>query len=303
MYDDIANELAARHNGVVQTLLLIRSGCSRHDIGLLRQSRHWWWPHPDVGVRVGSAPTESQRLTIAVFAAGPDAALSHVPAGGHWGLGGCSTRAPCVVRTRTRRRSPDGVRVRVVRELPARWVTVLDGVPVVCPELCALQLFADCRPERAERLVDRLWSMRLLSGPSLQRFIDEMGRSGRNGTAGVRAYLDARGDGYVPPASGLESRVRQILLDAGIRVRSQVDAGSAERWTGRVDFVVEGSSVVIEVQSEKFHTALTDRQADAERRRRLEAAGCTWVEVWDVDVWAAPQRVLEAVLDGIERAR
>jgi len=137
---------------------------------------------------------------------------------------------------------------------------------------------------------------------SLRRFISEMGRSGRNGTAGVRLYLDDRGDDYTPPASGLESRVMEILLGAGIRVRRQVDAGSESRWTGRVDFVVEGTSVVIEVQSEAYHAALTDRQADATRRAELEAAGWTWVEVWDRDVWASPAAVVDAVLDGLRRA-
>jgi len=56
------------------------------------------------------------------------------------------------------------------------------------------------------------------------------------------------------------------------------------------------------VQSEAYHAALTDRQADATRRAELEAAGWTWVEVWDRDVWASPAAVVDAVLDGLRRA-
>lgn len=302
MYDDVALRFASLHNGVIHTSHLRRLGTTGWELDQLRRSRHWRWPTSLVGVRDGSAPTESQRLTIAAFTAGVDAALSHLPSAGHWGLGGCSTRQPVAVRVGSVRVPPSGVQLRVVRALPEHWVTELDGVPIVRPELCALQLFADCRPARAARLVDRLWSLHLLSGPSLQRFVNEMGRSGRNGTAGVRQYLDERGEDYVPPASGLESRVMEILLNAGILVRRQVDAGSAQRWTGRVDFVVEGTSVVIEVQSEMYHAALTDRLADAARRSELEAAGWTWVEVWDRDVWAAPGRVVELVLDGMHRA-
>ena len=302
MYDDIALDFASRHNGVVHAEHLRRLGVDGRDLDLLRCSRHREWPTRSVGVRVGSPPTDAQRLTIATFTAGADAALSHLPAAGHWGLSGCSTRRPVAVRVGSVRVPPRGVQLRLVRSLPEHWTTELDGVPIVRPELCALHLFADCRPERAARLVDRLWSLRLLSGPSLRRFVREMGRSGRNGTAGVRLYLDERGDDYTPPATGLESRVMEILLGVGIRVRRQVDAGSEVRWTGRVDFVIEGTSVVVEVQSEAYHLALTDREADAARRAELEAAGWTWVEVWDRDVWAAPQRVVEAVLDGIRRA-
>ena len=302
MYDDVALDFASRHNGVIHTEHLRRLGVTPWELDQLRGSRHWEWPTSAVGVREGSAPTDARRLTIATFAAGPDAALSHLPAAGHWGLSGCPTRRPVAVRVGSVRTAPREVRIRLVRTLPDHWTTELDGVPIVRPELCALQLFADCRPDRAARLVDRLWSLRLLSGPSLRRFISEMGRSGRNGTAGVRLYLDDRADDYTPPASGLESRVMEILLGAGIRVRRQVDAGSESRWTGRVDFVVEGTSVVIEVQSEAYHAALTDRQADATRRAELEAAGWTWVEVWDRDVWASPAAVVDAVLDGLRRA-
>ena len=174
---------------------------------------------------------------------------------------------------------------------------------MVKPELCALQLFATCRYGRAERLVERMWSMRLLSGPSLVRFIARMGARGRNGTAGVRRYLEDRPSDYVPSASNVETRVMQVLREAGIEVRRQVDAGSAEAWTGRVDFVVEGLPVVIEVQSSEHHDALTDRVSDARRRSELEAAGWVWVEVWSAAVWSDPRSVVAAVSSAIADAR
>jgi very-short-patch-repair endonuclease len=193
--------------------------------------------------------------------------------------------------------------IHTVRLLPDEWVTELRGIPVVRPEMCALQLFATCRYERAERLVERMWSMRLLSGPSLVRFVARMGARGRNGTAGVRRYLEHRPPDYVPSASNVETRVMQILRDAGIDVRRQVDAGSSEMWTGRVDFVVDGLPVVIEVQSSAHHDALTDRIADGRRRKELEAAGWIWVEVWTAAVWSDPRSVVDAVSDAIAVAR
>jgi very-short-patch-repair endonuclease len=172
---------------------------------------------------------------------------------------------------------------------------------VVRPELCALHLFAVCRRERAERLVDGLWSARLLSGRSLGALLAQLGEMGRNGTAGLRAYLDDRPGDYVPPASGLETRVADILRSAGITVRRQVDLGTDGVWSGRVDFLVDGQPIVIEVQSERHHAALSDRRADAARRAGLEAAGFVWVEVWDHEVWGTPALVVARVRAAIGR--
>lgn len=46
---------------------------------------------------------------------------------------------------------------------------------------------------------------RLLSGPSVRRVLDEVAASGVRGVRLLRALLDDRGPGYVPPASGLEA--------------------------------------------------------------------------------------------------
>ena len=92
-----------------------------------------------------------------------------------------------------------------------------------------------------------------------------------------------------------------ILRSAGITVRRQVDLGTDGVWSGRVDFLVEGQPIVIEVQSERHHAALSDRRADAARRAGLEAAGFVWVEVWDHEVWATPAVVVARVRAAIDR--
>jgi very-short-patch-repair endonuclease len=172
---------------------------------------------------------------------------------------------------------------------------VLDGVPIARPELVALQLFAVCREERAEVLVDRLWSMRLLSGPSVERFVEELGRRGRNGTAGLRRYLERRGPRYVPPDSGLEHRFARLMEEAGIPMLRQVDVGGDRHWTGRVDSRHATLPLVVEIQSERYHLALADRERDRNRIAALHAAGFHVIEVTDVDVWTRPQDVVARV--------
>jgi very-short-patch-repair endonuclease len=85
--------------------------------------------------------------------------------------------------------------------------------------------------------------------------------------------------------------------------RRQVDLGGAQGWCGRVDFLHEALPVVVEVQSERYHTALLDVAADAARRARLEAAGFLVVEVWDSQLWYARHEVVTRVREGLRAAR
>ena len=236
----------------------------------------------------------------AVLDAGVGAVLSHLSAGAWWGLAGCSLVPIQVTRAAGTRRVTDLAEIHRVRSLPSTWTTELRRVPIVRPELLALQLFAVCSAGRAERLVERMWSMRLLSGGSIAAFLDDLGRRGRNGTRGLREYLEPRGVGYTPPASGLEARAMQLFREAGVDMRRQVDSGE-RLWVGRVDFRHVRLPLIVEIQSEAFHSALLDREADAARRRHLEAAGFVVVEITDEQVWSRPWEVGPAVLDAIRR--
>lgn len=295
MYDSVANRLADEQHGIVAHWQLIDADVDAATIRTLATSRHWEHVRPSVLRRVGSGRSEAQALCAGVLACGAGAALSHGSAASWWGHGGSRLWPLNVVAATKRRCSEPDVHRREVRRLPARWVTTLSGVPVVRPELVALHLFADQRYERAERVTESLWSMRLLSGRSLTQLISDVGRRGRNGVAGLRRYLEDRPGDYTPPATGIESRTIQILREAGIDVDQQVDVGGESMWTGRVDLVVVGRNIVIEVQSERYHRSLVDAAADTERRRRLEADGFVWVEVWDTEVWTDPESVVRKV--------
>ena len=109
--------------------------------------------------------------------------------------------------------------------------------------------------------------------------------------------------GYVPPASSLERRFEEILARRGMPpMRRQVDLGE-EVWCGRVDFVDPHVPLVVEVQSERYHSSLVDRAADAVRRAGLVTAGAEVVEVWDIDVWHRPDHVIGQIDAGRQRLR
>lgn len=154
---------------------------------------------------------------------------------------------------------------------------------------------------RAERVVDRMWANGLLSGASITALVAQLGERGRNGTAALRRYLEPRGADFVPPATGLESRLNEILQEMGLEVRRQVDLGDEVAWGGRVDFLIAGTNVVVEAQSQRFHASLADRGADRVRRDRLEAAGFVVVEVWDSAVFAQPNEVRKVIRNALQR--
>ncbi len=297
-------ELAEQQHGLI-TLGQARS------LGIGQQSVHRWASGPswerlsdEVLRRRGSAPNRAQHVLAAVLDAGPGAFLSFASGAAWWRVPGPPLDPIGIVRvSRTSRPSGTGAEIHTVRSLPERWTTTLDAVPIVRPELLALHLFATEPYARAERWVERLWAMRLLSGPSLGAMLCDFGARGRNGIASVRRYLDDRGPGYVPAATGIESRTMQILRQVGIVVERQVDLGGEESWTGRVDFLVVGLPIIIEVQSELHHAALVDRVADDARRARLEADGFTVVELWDTEVWSHPSVAVARVAAAVATHR
>ena len=247
--------------------------------------------------------TQSQRALAAVLDVGPSAYVSHSSSASMWGVPGMRLEPVQVMVVRGGRETitPLATTHRPTH-LPDPFAAVLDGVPVVRPALMVLQLAHDMHPEKLKAMVDRLWSRRLLSGPSLQRELEPVLGRGRAGTTAIRELLERFPEGYVPPASGLESRFASIVADFDLGpFRRQVDLGDDEAWCGRVDFVSEELPLVVEVQSELYHSSLTDQEADARRRQRLKAAGFEVVEVWDAEVWHRRALVVDRVRQALWR--
>lgn len=290
-------DLAETQEGLVSRLDARCAGLSKDALKHILRTGDFERVGPRVLRRTGSPATTKQRLLLAVLDAGPGAFLSHGAAAAWWGLPGFDLRRLDVTRARgvtgTR---PTFARLHEVVDLRSDHVTVLDGVPIVRPERCFIEICATARPGRAARMLDNAWARGLLSGPSARRVLDELAASGRDGIRLGRRLLKERPADYVPPATGLEARFDHILREAALPpMRRQVDLGG-ERWTGRVDFVGTDLPLVVECQSERYHASLSDRVADARRRAQLEADGFVVVEVWDVEVWHRPNEVIQRVL-------
>ncbi len=296
------NELAERQHGLVLTQDALARDVTVEELRHLVQAGRIDQVTPRVLRAPGAPRTDLQRVLVAVLDAAPGAFACGHTAAALWEVRGYRLLPVHVVRGRgvTGRRSRLAV-LHEVKHLLPRHVTVLWQIPVVRPERMILDLCASEHPARGARALDDAWRRRLLSGRSLRRLLEDTSVQGRNGVRALRALLDERGDDYVPPASNLERRFASILAEAGLpSMRRQVDSGG-DQWVGRVDFRDERLPLIVEVQSERFHSALTDRCDDEARLAALDAAGFAVVEVKEADVWHDPREVVRRVRDG--RAR
>jgi Transcriptional regulator, AbiEi antitoxin len=293
----IVNQLAARQHGVALAHEVRALGVTREELRHLVRTGRVDRVSRRV-LRVPGAPrTDLQAVLVAVLDAAPGAFACWPTAAALWEVAGYRLLPVHVVRPRgvSGRRSSLAVLHEVKRLLP-HHVTVLKDVPVVRPERMVLDLCASEHPRRAARALDDAWRRRLLSGRSLRALVDETSVQGRTGLGVLRALLDERGDDYVPPASNLERRFAAIVARAGLpEMRRQVDSGDDDRWVGRVDFRDAHLPLLVEVQSETFHSALTDKVHDEIRSSALRAAGFEVVEVTEEQVWHRPHEVVRAV--------
>lgn len=294
--DDALARLAERQHGLVADRqargLGLSRGAWRHRV----DGPGWQRLGPRVVRRTGAPPSDGQRALAAVLDVGSSTYVSHRSAAALWGVPGFRVE-PVQVMTLRARHTPSALAtVHTPRHLPDPFAALLDGVPVVRPALLLLQLAPSVHPERLRRLLDGLWSRRLLSGPSVRAELAPLMHRGRAGTAAMRELLDSLPEGYVPPASNLEGRFRSLLAEAGLPpMRRQVDLGDEERWCGRVDFLADDVPLVVEVDSDRYHAALSDQDADEARRVALVGAGFAVIRVSEFEIWHRAQVVVSRV--------
>jgi very-short-patch-repair endonuclease len=121
--------------------------------------------------------------------------------------------------------------------------------------------------------------------------LKELKGRGRPGIQVMRELLATRGPDYVPQASGLEGRFREILRrDGQPPMDRQVDVGG-EEWLGRIDFIDRDAKLIVQIDSERYHEALIDKAADAAQTAALDEAGFEVQRYTDTQVFFRPYEV------------
>ena len=290
-------EIAQLQSGLVTTGQAMAVGLTPAQIDHHLRSRDLERVAPRVYAMRGVALTDLALLQGALLEAAGRSAVCRHSAAALWRFPGFTLRPFHIARLRDGT-FPRGIlgAVHTTRRLPDQHITDFQGLTVTTPTRTLFDLAGVMHPMRVERLVDHAWAHKQTSWPLLHRTFDEMRGRGQSGIAAMREILDARGEEYRPPESGLEARCAQILRDHSITgFERQIELGDEHGVIGRVDFAHRECRIIIEVDSDLHHTSLSDRRDDERRQARLEAQGWVIVRVTEFEVWHRSDVVIAKV--------
>ena len=142
---------------------------------------------------------------------------------------------------------------------------------------CAYRLPATRLESVAESAIRR----RLTSWFALRDVVVAQGRRGRNGTAGLRALVEARLGDPVVPRSDFSRLVTRLLTASGLpkpvlEHRVHDDRG---RFLMQVDLAWPDRRCIVELDGLEHHFGRSDRERDIAKRARVRAEGWRMVEV------------------------
>lgn len=296
---DAWRSVAARQHHVVSRAQLIARRVSEDQIWRLLGNGTLEKGLPGVYRLGGTNRTWHQRLMEACLWGGPGAVACFRSAAALHGLDGFGEGPIEIAVAKSRRLE---ARFKVHRyDVPEAHTTVVEGIPVTNAHRTLRDLLPTLSEERADRVFDNALRMGLVSVPSMSRFVAAEKGSGHRGIDRMRQMMRERDPGYQPSASEMNTRIRQVLLAAGITdfVEEYVIADEDGTFVCRCDIGFPADWTVSEGQSRTHHEGKADFQGEAERRAKIAASGYFLVEVtWDVLI-GTPQ----AYVDRVRRAR
>lgn len=291
--DHALRQIAEQQFGLVRRVQALDAGFSRHQLRRLTGSG-WSRENAQTMRLVGAPRTEAQLALAAVWAHGEFAALSAESAAAWWQVPGFELE-PLHVLRRKDATSRGGDRRHESRELPTHHIQVHRGVPVTTPARTVFDLAGCCHPKRVERALDTMWARHLIDAVSLGDIVAELARRGRCGSTLMRELLAQRDREYRAVESGLERRFVQIIESAGEEpFERQVVLGDQHGPIGRVDFLDRPRRLVVETDSDLYHSSPSDRANDARRDGRLREAGFDVVRIGEAEL-EQPHRVLARI--------
>ena len=287
--------IAARQQGVVSRAQVLGEGLSPRQIDGRLARGAWVRLRPGVYRVEGSPRGWLQHVTATMLWAGKGAVLSHQTAAALWGLArfgeaepihvtvGCFLPPPPTVVTHQSRLSSNEVGVRRGLRVTSLLRTVLD--------LAATESERD-----VEAALDSALARKLTTPEDLRRFVDRHG--GERGVVVLRRLLERFEGGDGPSESELESRVLELVDDAGLPRPIRQQSVKLAGRTRRLDFRFAGSNVVIEADGFAWHANPVSFEKDRQRANALAARGFVVLH-W---TWAALEERPDVLVAELQRA-
>lgn len=288
--------LAARQHGTISTAQLREIGLS--PAGITRRIRQRRLHRLAIGVYAVGRPdiAPAGRRHAAVLLAGPGATVSHASAAATWSLIPATRRIHVTVPPATRTRSSALVVIHRLRDLHAEDVVEIDGHPVTTVGRTLVDLGASASARTVQRAFIAAERRRLLDMADVDAVLARVGR--RPGPAALRTVLRAYDPRWQAVRSTLELRLLELLHAHGLP-RAEVDVWVLDRFVA--DFLWRDARLVLEMDSERFHTTPQDRRADARRDAELRRAGYAVLRVTERELDTAPARAAARIAASLAR--
>jgi len=230
--------------------------------------------HPGVA-RLATSPTSRlQALHAAVLAAGPGAMASHGSAIELWDIPYPARERIDVIVPRSRHPVPiPGIAVHRPDGRTDLVPVRRHGIPT-CPLLQALSDLGAVDPAAVDGAVGHVLTEGRVSASALTWVTSARSRRGRVGVAQLRAALDD----WLLDGKVLDSELEKAMR--ALRRRFALPAMTFHAICAgyEVDFLVDGTPVVIECDSLKFHDSKRD-DFERDRRKKADLAAAGYVTV------------------------
>ncbi|MCU1465204.1 MAG: hypothetical protein JWM72_1132 [Actinomycetia bacterium] len=193
--------VAAAQAGVFTRAQATAAGFGATQIERRVRAGVWHRMFPSV-YRHASAPASvGARQWGTILWAGPGSVLSHTSAAQIWRIPVASGFAPEVLVPATRAPRVAGVTVHRVTRLREVDVVRVHGLPVTTPVRTLVDLAAVLAADDLRAALEHAFARDVVTVRALGTGLDEIGSTGRPGTARLRALLAAFGSGAVRPSA------------------------------------------------------------------------------------------------------
>jgi len=260
--DRAIDGLARRQHGAFHRRQAVRFGATARMIRGREQTGRWVRLLGSDVFALPSHPGTWHRQAMAGTLSVPEGALSDIAAAALHGYDGFSRGLIEVVTRRgTTHDSPFG---RVRESKTVGRFTVVEGIRVVSRADCLVQLASRMDPDALGDLLDDVARRdRHVLAAFQERYVD-LAHARLPGIGAIRAVLEERGDGYVPPDSVLGRHLRSLIARAPWLPPVEWEATPSwwEPGTRRVDALVPDWRLIIEADGRRWHTRVRDFEYD-----------------------------------------
>lgn len=287
----IATSAAARH-GVFTTEDVLATGATHSLITRRVQAGRWVRIAPGVYVVAGAPESWERAVSAAILRLGPLAAASHRTAAHLHGLYGRPRRIEVVTRATGARGLPFVVHqcqdITVAEIVPVRGIATTDVARTI------IDVGVPAGIQVTQRILDDALRKGLVNLHQVAARIHRYGRKGRRGIGPARALVIERLGWNDLTESVLEDALLRLAKRSGLPTPTPQRRVRLPNRVARVDFDF-GRSVVVELDSEKFHMDPTRFRDDRRRHNALTHHGLTVLRFTWWDVMADPEYVASTI--------